>query len=78
MKAVDEAVTSVGNSALLNHSTDSASCEFKWNQEQVYYHLEGKINQLILVDPNQNAKELRYQIIGGFCVGVIGDNLIDI
>ena len=60
MDALAEAASNICNVAFLNCSIDGVSCESKWNQKQVYEYLEGKSDRLSLVDPNHNAKNLRY------------------
>ena len=76
MEILSESAINVGNISFLNHSTDGVSYESEWNRNQVYEYLEGKSNRLSLVDPNHNAKNLRHQILGGSCTGIIGDVLL--
>ena len=48
--------------------------EFK----QVYEYIEGKNNELSLVDPNHNIKNLIYHIQGGSYTGVMGSCIVGI
>ena len=77
MKIAVEATEKVGNAVLLNHSTDGVSCEVQWNLDQLKSFLQGKSNQLALTDTNHNAKNLRYQLIGGSSVASIGKFAVD-
>ena len=46
-------------------------------RRELYKLLEGKANNFLITDPNQNAKSLRYQLIEGSCLPVVGIRVID-
>ena len=49
----------------------------KWIKTQLVRFLEGKQSFVGLVDTLHNGKNLRYLIIGGSCVVVLGNYVID-
>lgn len=77
MATAAESAKNAGNAVVLNHSTDGVSCEVQWNFDTLKLFLQGKSNQLPLTDTNHNAKNLRYQLMGGSSVATIGKFAVD-
>ena len=75
-----DAAKKAGNAVLLNYSTDGVSCEVQDNYDQICKYLSGKSNVLALPDPNHNAKNARYQLVGGSgeAGAAIGNNCFDV
>ena len=61
----EEAENQDGNKLILNESTDGVSCEVEWNKPPNLAYLGGYNNCISILDSNQNAKNLLYQMIGG-------------
>jgi hypothetical protein len=62
---------------LLNFAVDGVSVESKSVWTTTCMFLAGKANYLGTTDTNHNMKSVRYQIIGGSCLGVCGNHPLD-
>jgi hypothetical protein len=60
-----------------NFASDGVSAESSDVMEAVCKFLDGKTNYVGSVDNKHNAKNDRYQLIGGSCIGNIGNYVID-
>jgi hypothetical protein len=77
LKACVAAADMAQNCVLLNQSTDGVSVEVKWNYELTVDYLSGKSSQISLPCPQHNAKNHRYQNIGGSSPASIGGYVFD-
>ncbi|KAL7427142.1 hypothetical protein ACHAXM_000726 [Skeletonema potamos] len=75
IEACTEACRQDGSAALLNIGTDGV--EQKSNKKIVIDYLNGKSNVLAIMDTNHNAKNNRYQILGGSSAASIGNYVFD-
>jgi hypothetical protein len=82
--AIDAAVEVAALSSTLqskvfftNFAVDGVSAESSDVMEAVSKFLDGKTNYVGSVDNKYNAKNDRYQLIGGSCIGSIGNYVID-
>ena len=66
-----------GVASLASVAADGVGCDAAWIKGELVRFLEGKQSHVALVDPNHNGKNLRYLIIGGSCVVVLGNHVID-
>ena len=63
--------------SLISVAADGVGCDAKFIRKQLILFLGGKVNHVGLVDTNHNYKNLRYQVIGGSSVLIMGDYVID-
>ena len=68
---------SEGNASLVSVAADGVGCDAKFIQGQLVSFLRGQVNHVALVDTNHNAKNFRYQMIGGSCVVIMGNHVLD-
>ena len=61
----EEAENQYGDAVILNYSNDGVSCKVEWNKSLTLYYLDGDNNHISFPDPNQNANDIRYQLISG-------------
>lgn len=75
--ACKEAAQRDGNTVVLNTSTDGVYCETVANKSINIEFLEGKRDDVALVDTNHNGKNKRYQLFGGSSPESIGRYVFD-
>ena len=73
LETCEESAKQDDNTVILNESTDGVSCELEWNKSLTLAYLDGDNNHIFLLDPNHNANNLRYQLIGGSSPSTIGN-----
>ena len=60
------------HTTLVSVSADGVGCDSEFIRNTLIEFLEGKVGHVGLVDSNHNAKNFRYQWIGGSCVVILG------
>jgi hypothetical protein len=63
--------------SFISTSADGVGCDARFIRKQLVLFLSGVLNHVGLVDSNHNYKNFRYQVIGGSCVLVLGNYIID-
>ena len=66
-----------GTASLVSVAADGVGCDAKFIQGQLVTFLRGNQDHVGLVDTNHNTKNFRYQGIGGSCVVIMGDHVLD-
>ena len=77
MESYRVAAKKLGNIVILNHSTYVANCKTNWDSSTSFDYLYGKSDRILLPETNHNFKNCSYQLIGGSCATVIGNNFFD-
>ncbi len=72
VQACITATTQDSDVVLLN-----TTAEVQWNLNTMLNYLDGMINHVSLPDTNQNAKNCRYQLVGGSSPASIGGHVFD-
>jgi len=63
--------------SLVNALVDSLSTESKFVTQNLINFLLGKTASPVIMDPNHNMKNLRYQVLGGSDVVTCGTSVIN-
>lgn len=66
-----------GTASLVSVAADGVGCDARFIQGQLVSFLRGNNNHVALVDTNHNTKNFRYQGIGGSCVVIMGNHVLD-
>ena len=62
---------------LISCAADGVSVDGEFLRKTLFNFLDGKTNISGVVDSNHNTKSFRYQLIGGSCVMIMGNHIID-
>lgn len=66
-----------GAASLVSVAAAGVRCDAKFIEGELISFLQGKSNHVALVDTNHNGKNFRYQGIGGSCVAIMGNCVMD-